>query len=288
MSFEHPIAFVVPLVFLLCKYLCPAKTEAIFFPNTVFFERQRKFTLTDFLSVLFISVALASPITKKTIINNNIHGYDIVAVLDTSGSMIEYDKIEIAKSIIAKFADKRKNDRMGLVVFGNIAYIASPLTFDKKTFKEILNKIFVGIAGKQTAIYDALFLSANLFKNSTAKNKIIILITDGQDNSSITPLDVAIKRLKQNKIKVYAIGLGPFVNSQVLERIAKQTDGKFFYLTNPNQLKDVFAQIDKLEKSKIKANKIVLKKYYFQYPLILGLVFYLLFLLNYRRSIWNF
>jgi Ca-activated chloride channel family protein len=289
MSFEYPLAFLIPVIFIICKLLCPAKTEALIFPNTEYFQKRKfKVSLLELIIIILISVSLASPVKTQVIKNISKKGYDIVAVLDTSGSMNEYHKIENAKAIIADFAKKRKNDRMGLVIFGNIAYIASPLTYDKKTFEQILRRIYVGIAGGRTAIYDALFLSAGLFKNSKAKNKIIILITDGQDNQSVTPLDVAIKELKKFHIKVYAIGLGPFVNSTVLKKIAKSTGGKYYHLTNPAQLKEVFSQINRLEKSIIKSNAIILNKYFYQYPLILAILLYVIFLYVYRRNIWSF
>ncbi|NPA87834.1 vWA domain-containing protein [Caminibacter pacificus] len=289
MSLEYPFFLLIPILFIVCKILCPAKTEALIFPNASYFDKiKNKISFFEILIITLLSIALASPVKTKILKTNNNLGYDIVTILDTSGSMGEYGKIENAKAIISDFATKRKNDRIGLVVFGNIAYIASPLTFDKKSFNEILKRIYVGIAGGRTAIYDALFLSTTLFKNSHAKNKIAILITDGKDNSSITPLDIALKKLKKAHIKVYTIGLGPDVDAAVLEKIAKSTGGKFFYLTNANELKEVYRQINKLEKSKVASNIIIQKEYYFFYPLIAGIILFIFFLFDYRRKIWNF
>ena len=287
MTLEYPIALILPIIFLICEIYCKVKVEAIFFPNASFFNKKNKFSLTLFLSILFISLALSSPIKTKIIKKEN-KGYDILTVLDTSGSMAYENKLTIAKKIIDNFAKKRKNDRMGLVIFGNIAYIASPLTYDKKTFSEILKRIYPGIAGSSTAIYDALFLSTTLFKKSKSKNKIIILITDGMDNASKTPIDLVLNTLKKEHIKVYAIGLGNEVDIQALKQIADYTNGKFFLVRNINQLKEVYKTIDKLEKSKLKTKIIIEKKYYFEYPLFLGILFFIIFLFNYRRSIWNF
>ncbi|WP_456471145.1 vWA domain-containing protein [Caminibacter sp.] len=288
-SFEHPFALFIIIMFLICKILCPPKTEGIIFPNADFFSNiKHRFSLLETLIIILVSISLASPIKSEILSNQHKKGYDIVTVLDTSGSMAEFNKLENAKAIIAQFAQKRKNDRLGLVIFGNIAYIASPLTYDKKIFKEILERVFVSIAGGRTAMYDALFLSSNLFKNSQAKNKIIILITDGQDNSSITPLDVVLKKLKKENIKVYTIGIGPDVDFQILQTISKETNVKFFYIKNKKELKKVFETINKLEKSDIKGEVTVLKKYYFQYPLSAALILFLIFLAKYRRHIWNF
>ena len=287
MSLEYPFALIIPVVFVVCFRFCKPKLEAVIFPNAQFFAKKIPFNITLFLSVLFLSVALSSPVKTK-IYQNTQEGYDILTVLDTSGSMEMYHKLDNAKAIISDFVKKRKNDRIGLVVFGNIAYIASPLTYDKKTFNEILSRIYPGIAGESTAIYDALFLSTNLFKKSKAKNKIVILITDGIDNSSKTPRDLVIQTLKKEKIKVYSIGIGRSVNTKDLEEISKKTGGKFYWVQNADELQKVYEDINTLEKSKLKTKTTIEKIYYFEYPLILALIFYLVFLFNYRRSIWNF
>jgi Ca-activated chloride channel family protein len=286
-SFEYPFAFLLILIFITCKFLCPVKSESIIFPNASFFSKIKyKINFLELAIIILLSTALASPIKTK-IIQSEKKGYDIVTVLDTSGSMGEFHKLDNAKRVILEFAKKRKNDRLGLVIFGNIAYIASPLTYDKHTFESILKRIFVGIAGGKTALYDALFLAGELFNNSHAKEKIMIVITDGIDNQSITPLDVVIKKLKKEHIKVFTIGLPPDADSAVLEEIAKSTGGKFYYLTNINQLKEVFKDINSLTKTTIK-NVFIHKIYYFQYPLFMAILLYLIFLYRFRRNIWNF
>ena len=289
MSLEYPFALIIPVLFVICLTFCKPKIEAIFFPNANFFINKKfNFPILLFLSVLFFSIALSSPVSTKIYKNKNQKGYDILIDLDTSGSMALQNKLINAKAIIKDFIQKRKNDRIGLVIFGNIAYIASPLTYDKKNFTQILSRIYPNIAGGRTAIYDSLFLSTTLFKNSHSKNKILILITDGMDNSSKIPRDVAINALKKNKIKVYAIGLGSEVNIQDLTDISKKTGGKFFWVNNFKELKEVYSTIDKLEKSNIRAKIVITKQYYYQYPLIIGMILFLIFLFNYRRSIWNF
>ncbi|WP_457564978.1 vWA domain-containing protein [Caminibacter sp.] len=287
MNIEYPLAFLIIPIYIICKLFCPIKSEALIFPNATFFKKTKyKISLIELIFISLFAIALSSPI-KTTIINSQKKGYDIVTVLDTSGSMAEYHKLNNAKRVILEFAKKRKNDRLGLVIFGNIAYIASPLTYDKKSFEEILKRIFVSIAGGRTALYDAIFLASNLFKNSEAKEKIMIVITDGVDNESITPIDVVIKSLKKKHIKVYTIGLGPNADTAVLAEIAKKTGGKFYYLNDFNKLKEVFKDINSLEKSNI-SSKIIKKEYFFIYPLSLGILFYLLFLYRFRRSIWSF
>lgn len=288
MSFEYPVFLLIPVVYLLMKYFFTSADDRIIFPNTQLFAKSvSRFSLPEFLIILFLSVALASPVKSKIITNTYKKGYNIVIDLDTSGSMEEFNKLGAAKTVSLDFAKKRKNDALGLVVFGNIAYIASPLTFDKKTFNDILKRIYVSIAGNKTAIYDALFLSSNLFKN-TKGSRIIILLTDGMDNASITPLDVVIKKLKKEHIKVFAIGIGSDADVNVLQKIADSTGGKFYLASSLEDLQQIYKDIDKLTKSKIKSNIQILNTYYYQYPLFIAILLFLFYLYQYRKNIWNF
>jgi Ca-activated chloride channel family protein len=284
--FEYPVFLLIPIIYIICRLKCPLRNDKIIFPNAFILKHKKFINIWEFLTILFLSIALASPVKTKIIYTQK-RGYDIVIDLDTSGSMAQFNKLTISKEIINDFIKKRKNDRLGLVIFGNIAYIASPLTPDKKALSEILKRVYPGIAGEKTAIYDALFLSSNLFKNSNAKDKIIILLTDGMDNSSITPLDIVIKKLKKEKIKVYTIGIGSEIDSETLRIIAEKTGGKFFNVFSTDELKEVYNTINKLEKTKIKSNIIIKKKYYFTYPLILGIFFFLIMV--YKRQLkWKF
>jgi len=107
------------------------------------------------------------------------------------------------------------------------------------------------------------------------------------DNSSITPLDVVIKKLKKEQIKVYTIGIGNEIDAEILRYIAKATKGKFFNVFSTNELENVYKTINKLEKSKISSNIFIKKEYYFIYPLILGILFFLIMIYK-RQIIWKF
>ena len=288
MSFEYPLFLLIPLIYLILKYFFSAEDDRIIFPNSSIFSKSKnRFSLLEFLIILLLSITLASPVKSQIVTDAYKKGHNIVIDLDTSGSMAEFNKIDAAKAVSLDFAKKRKNDALGLVVFGNIAYIASPLTFDKKTFENILKRIYVAIAGGKTAIYDSLFLSSNLFKNAQGE-KIIILLTDGMDNMSITPLDVVIKKLKKEHIKVYTIAIGGDADINTLKKIAKSTNGKMYIATSSKDLKKIYTDIDKLTKSNIKSNIRILNRYYFQYPLLLAVILFLIYLYQYRKNIWNF
>ena len=182
------------------------------------------------------------------------------------------------KNIVTDFVKEREHDRLGLSIFADFAYVAIPLTYDKNSIKKLLNKIEVGIAGRQrTALNEALFLSSNLFKTSESKNKIAILLTDGIDNTNTIPLDVAISTAKKYGIKVYTIGVGTpgDFNPAVLKEIANQTNAEYFYADTIQGLKDIYSTINKLEKSEIKAEKYVKKTYFYQYFLALAMIFFM-------------
>jgi Ca-activated chloride channel family protein len=220
--------------------------------------------------VVLLVTALASPIKEDEVVVQNDKGYEISLLLDASGSMEQYDKFTIVKAIVQDFLKKREHDKLGLTIFADFAYVAIPLTYDKKSISELLEKIDVGIAGRQrTALYEALFMSSKLFKESHSKHKIAILLTDGVDNAGTVPLDVAIKTAKKYGIKVYVIGVGGArdVDRNVLSTIAKETGGKFYMAGTAERIQEVYDEIDQLEKSEIKANKFIKKHYFYQYPL---------------------
>jgi Ca-activated chloride channel family protein len=278
--FEYPLWLLLPLVYLLCLKFCKPKSEAFFFPGAGMLQKVLRKSrlgvqLVKFLTVLFFSIALASPVIENEVTIQNDKGYEISLIMDASGSMQENNKFGIVKEIVEDFLEKRKHDKIGLTIFADFAYVAVPLTYDKKSIKRLLKRLDVGVAGKQrTALYEALFLSSNLFKDSHSKNKIAILLTDGMDNTGTIPLDVAIKTIQKYGIKVYTIGVGNpgDFNAEVLQYIAQKSGGKFFMANSVQRLKEIYNTIDKLEKSEIKANKYVKKNHYFQYPLILGLL----------------
>lgn len=280
MTFEHPYAFLLFVLFLVCSRWCRPKGESLYFPAIAMLQQASKrrslgSTLIKALLVLFLVTALASPIIEDEVSIHSDTGYEISLILDASGSMRENRKFDIVKSIVSEFLKARKHDKIGMTLFADFAYVAVPLTYDKQSVQRLLQRLDVGVAGiRQTALYEALFLSSNLFKESKSKHKIAILLTDGIDNTGNIPLDVAIKTLQKYDIKVYTIGIGGRgdYDAQVLNEIASKSGGKFFEANSVERLQEVYTTIDKLEKSEIKANKYVKKEYYFQYPLFIGLM----------------
>jgi Ca-activated chloride channel family protein len=292
LSFEYPYLLLLLVPFFLCLKFCKEKNASLFFPNATLFKSLSKRgsslqTLLKVLAFVLLTIALSSPFRQDDVIIQKDKGYEISLILDASGSMQQMDKFSIVKNIVSDFIDKRPHDKLGLTIFADFAYVAIPLTYDKKSIKRLLEKIDVGIAGTQrTALYEALFMSSKLFKDSQAKEKIAILLTDGVDNAGTIPLDVAIKTAKKYGIKVYVIGVGGRgdYNPAVLQEIAKESGGEFFEADSVEKLKHIYTRINQLEKSEIKADKYIKKSYFFQYPLGAGVVIMLLYFILRRRG----
>ena len=289
--FEYPFVFLLLLLFMVCERFCQQKRQQLILPNLPMLKKVAKkqnvfVNLLKMLMVLLLITAIASPIKEDEVVVQNDKGYEISLLLDASGSMEQYNKFNIVKGIVQDFLRKREHDKLGLTIFADFAYVAIPLTYDKKSISELLEKIDVGIAGKQrTALYEALFMSSKLFKKSHSKHKIAILLTDGVDNAGSIPLDVAIKTAKKYDIKVYVIGVGSNrdVDRNVLAHIANETNGKFYMASTGQQIQEIYDEIDKLEKSEIKANKFIKKHYFYQYPLGGAIILLFIYIFVRRR-----
>ncbi len=303
--FEFPKLLFVLLFFIACAFLCKMKLPSIYFPHAAQFMKNnvaasKLLFFLKWLTIVMMILALMSPVKDEPYVLKPKHGHEIALILDTSGSMKErgFDptnpnasRFDVVKSIVKDFINKRENDNIGLVVFGSYSFIASPLTYDKHILSRIVSQLEVGIAGKYTALYEALAQGVNLLKMSKAKSKVAILLTDGYSTAGADkiPLDVALDMAKKEGVKVYPIGIGGNgeYNRAVLMKIAKETGGVAFGASNASQLKEVYKKIDELEKSEIKNETFSYKKYYYFYPLFLGLlslVFYV-YLRNKRGSV---
>jgi len=291
--FEYPFAFLFLLLYFVCKKFCKQRNEQLIFPNMKIFKQVAKrqsyaLFVLEFLAVLLLTIALASPYRQDDVVTEKDKGYEISIILDASGSMKKYNKFGIVKEIVAEFVEMRKHDKLGLTIFADFSYVAIPLTYDKESIKRLLSRLEVGIAGqRRTSLYEALFMSSKLFKDSKAKEKIAILLTDGVNNVDNIPLDIAINTAKKYGIKVYVIGVGNRgeYNAKVLQQITTETNGQFFEANTIEKLKEIYAVINKLEKSEIKVDKYLKKSHYFQYPLGAGLLLMLLYFLARNRRL---
>lgn len=293
--FEYPLAAVFLLIFGVCFVFCKMRLPSFYFPHASQFAKdittQSKILNTlKWLSVIFLTIALMSPVKQFPFMVKPRQGIDIALILDTSGSMNTrgFDpynpsatRFDVVKQIVDKFIKHRLNDNIGIVVFGTYSFIASPLTYDKNILRGIVSRLHVAMAGPYTALYDSLAQGVNLLKDSKAKTKIAILMTDGYNTQNATriPLHVALKMANRYHIKIYTIGIGDDFDRTLLQRIASSTHAKMFAATNASKLRAIYKQLDLLKKSGLRSQNYVYKKYYFAYPLFAGLFFLFLYIL---------
>ncbi|WP_270749824.1 VWA domain-containing protein [Fusobacterium hominis] len=221
-------------------------------------------------SIILMVIALARPqiSSENKIIKKN--GIDIVVALDLSNSMLQQDftpnRLEVAKHLLNRFIEKRPDDRISLIVFGGDAYTKVPLTFDHSVVKDITSKLTTDdiTSNNRTAIGMGLGIAINRLKNSTAKSKVIILMTDGENNSGeMSPMGAA-NIAKELGIKIYTIGIGAKelrygpaliknneLDENLLKEIAETTHGEYFRASNEKEFENIFNKINQLEKTKI-------------------------------------
>ena len=229
-------------------------------------------------ALALIVVASARPQTIEHEEKTTTEGVDIVLAIDISGSMLARDfrpdRLTAAKEVAAQFVANRQGDRIGLVVFAGEAFTQTPLTTDQSTLQTLLGRLRSGVVEDGTAIGNGLATAVNRLRESDSKSKVIILLTDGVNNSGhIAPKTVA-EIAKEQNIKVYTIGIGrngtaPYpvfdergrevytvdmkveIDEKILEAIAEQTGGEYFRATNKSTLEEIYKKIDSMEKSKV-------------------------------------
>jgi Ca-activated chloride channel family protein len=225
---------------------------------------------------LFI-VAIAQPQLTSSETKVTASGVDIVVAIDLSGSMEIPDfivqdhrinRLDLAKQVLSKFIDKRPNDRIGLVAFGGRAYIASPLTLDHDFLQQNLARLQLHMIEDNTAIGSGLLTAINRLRELKSKSKIVIIMTDGQNNAgNITPL-AAAEAAHAVGVKVYAIGLGNaeivrrmrlrpdlLPDEETLQKIAQMTGGRYYRADNTEKFQAIYTEIDKLEKTEAEVKK---------------------------------
>lgn len=250
-------------------------------PRTVrYYLRHLPFALRAAAFALLV-VALARPQDVEQNVRTNTEGIDIMLAIDVSGSMLardfKPDRITAAKEVAGSFIADRYGDRIGLVAFAGEAFTQSPLTTDQSTLQTLLARIRSGLIEDGTAIGNGLATAINRLRESDAKSKVIILLTDGVNNQGqIAPMTAA-EIAKAQGIRVYTIGVGTegmapypaidmfgnltFVNQKVeidekvLKAISDMTGGRYFRATDKEKLKAVYDEINQLEKSKIEVMK---------------------------------
>jgi Ca-activated chloride channel homolog len=249
--------------------------------------------------VLFI-FGLAGPQIIESETTVRASGVDIVAALDLSGSMAAKDRgftvrgeqanrLEVAKDVLKKFVQRRPNDRIGLVAFAGRAYIAAPLTLDHDFLLQNIDRLGLGIIEDGTAIGSGLSAAVNRLQEVKSKSKIVILMTDGQNNAGKIPPITAAEAAQALQIKVYTIGVGAHAANQVavdrfgrrvapdiidektLTAMAEKTGGKYYRADTADTLRKIYDEIDKLERTEVETKKYVRVKELFPWAVVPGL-----------------
>jgi Ca-activated chloride channel family protein len=228
------------------------------------------------LAFAVLIVALARPQTSLSRQDISVEGIDLVFALDISSSMLARDfrpdRLGAAKDVAIEFVDARPSDRMGLVVFSGESFTQCPLTTDHSVVKNLFRDVKSGMIEDGTALGDGLATAVNRLRESKAVSKVIILLTDGVNNSGSLDPRSAAEIAKLYGIRIYTIGIGtlgmapypvqtPFgvqvqmvpveIDEPLLREIAQMTNGKYFRATNNDKLRAIYKEIDQLEKSKI-------------------------------------
>ncbi|MEZ4910036.1 MAG: VWA domain-containing protein [Saprospiraceae bacterium] len=229
-------------------------------------------------------------------------GVDIIMAMDLSSSMLSRDfnpdRLEVSKMVAKEFVDKRKYDRIGLVVFSGESYTQAPLTTDHVLIQDFLSNLTVGVLEDGTAIGMGLANAVNRLKDSQAKSRIIILLTDGENNAGYIDPMTSAEIAKAYGIKVYTIAIGSrgtalspisrtgngeylfgmrqvTIDEDLLQQISNFTNGKFFRAIDRAGLEQIYSEIDTLEKTKIEITVFKRYKDYFKYFIALGILLFL-------------
>ena len=291
MIFANPSYFWLFLIFipLIVWYVMKQKnaTPSMLISTTKAFDKvgtSWKVWLRHFMFVLRLAaigcviVILARPQTRDRWQTEETEGTDIVLALDVSTSMLAQDfkpnRVEAAKVVAAKFVSGRETDNIGLVIFAGESFTQVPLTTDKAVLMNYIQDMKIGVLEDGTAIGDGIATAINRIKNGKAKSKSIILLTDGSNNTGVVAPLTAAEIAKRLGIKIYTIGVGKngnalypvgtnfygkmeyqslpvVIDEPTLRSIASATGGKYFRATSKNVLRQVFAEIDKLEKTRM-------------------------------------
>lgn len=262
--------------------------------------RSPVFRVMPWLIWLLLVLAAARPQWVDNAVELPASGRDLLVAVDISGSMRipdmslaghSVDRLTMIKSVLTRFLVRRAGDRIGLILFGLRAYLQAPLTFDRQTVQHFLNDAEIGLAGDGTAIGDAIGLAVKRLHDRPEKNRVLILLTDGANNSGeVSPLQAA-KLAAVAGVKIYTIGLGadeleindPIFGSRVvnpsedldeksLKAIAETTGGRYFRARDTEKLEEIYALLDRLEPVEADSQLFRPAKALFMWPLGLALL----------------
>ncbi|QDP01146.1 vWA domain-containing protein [Thalassotalea sp. PS06] len=309
-EFVHPWCFALLLLPIAVYYFWPAYKERKSSVKVPFFSRLveltgekpasgsvilNRYVLQKLLLVIgwiFICIAMAKPQYIGKPITLDKSARDLMIAVDLSGSMTEedfqtlsgenVDRFTGVQTLLADFAKQREADRLGLILFADSPYLQAPFTNDLETWLTLLNESEVGMAGQSTALGDAIGLAISVFEHSQTKERVLLLLTDGNDTGSRVPPRDAAQVAASYQIKIYPIAIGDpetvgeeAIDTKVLNYIADTTGGKLFEAVNAKQLNDIYDTINTLEPQKYSSRSYRPKTSVHHLPIIALLVLYM-------------
>lgn len=315
------VLFLLPLPYLFWRLLPAAKSkrsaalkvpflDALGVANKQERQASTRQWLWPFMVWTFLLLAISGPVWVGAPMHLPQQGRSIMLAVDLSGSMQTQDmsyyggsltRLQLVKTIAGQFIKERRGDRLGLILFGSRAYLQTPLTTDRQTVVNMLDDATIGLAGTQTAIGDAIGLSIKRLAHYPAKSRVLVLLTDGQNNAGVVNPEQAAKMAAKAHVKIYTIGLGsaqvivntPFgpqaiatnsdLDESVLQNIAKMTGGEYFRAKSAADLQRVYASINALEPVKAESITFRPRSELYPWPLALALCLSVMWLLMQRR-----
>lgn len=293
LGFQYPWIGLLLIPFIIGSLIFKSNYPSIYMPHVLLMPLHVKRTwlapALKWLGICMLILALSSPFLRQRQEPLQL-SHTIMLMIDVSESMngggletlgstnqtenspLSASKFQVAKKVASEFAATRENSNIGVIVFGDFAYVATPLTYDRQSVSTILTSLEEGIAGSMTAMYDGLFLGVRLLQKNSAKEKVAILLTDGYNTAGHISLDVALRALESENIRVYTIGIGQAgdYDERVLRQIAKASNGEFFEANSENTLQLVYQKIDTLERSLQRSIAEPLVEHLFIYPLLVA------------------
>ena len=273
MSLLHPWVLALWLLYPLCLVLCRRAQHTIAFGNLAMLKSvasgrgdRQKWILG--LVLLLLLLALASPVRRHVQMQNSSKGYEIALLLDVSYSMRDDRRFDEAKKILETFIKKRSRDKLALEVFGDRAALAAPMSSDTKGLLRILHALYPGVAGgRETALYEALYRSVDLFDPDYRGEKFVILLTDGIDTASSVPLETARRRLKRAGVHLFTVGVGSDYRRRLLEDLSLANKGAFFAAKDPKELAAIYRIIDRQLKERLRSHATISQEPLYRWPL---------------------
>lgn len=221
------------------------------------------------LVYVLVLIALAKPLQIGEPLSKEISQRELLVSVDLSGSMAMkdfkdnngtvVDRLEAVKTVLHSFFKAREGEKIGLLLFGDSAFVQAPFTQDLKALEHLLAKLRIGMAGPKTAMGDSIGLAVKMFQDSNVKDRMLIVMSDGDDTGSKIPPLTAAKLAAENGVSIFTVAIGNpentgeyAIDTTTLKEIANITGGKFYYAWNSEKLADIYTQIDKLKPKEVK------------------------------------